>query len=421
MNILLVGGNDGTHLIANMLLEDPTVTKVYHKGAFWKIQPSERYIPIPFEDESVIDQKTHLLDMFNIPDIDLVIPTALPYIIWPEFYNKIKSAGLPTLSPTPEIGMLEWQKSLGKQLLKELDIPTPDYYVYNYDTLIAEFFNIKRPFVFKFEKDDRIGLQTVIVTDDNCQEEYNVLKEKGRARMFSIQTQTLGPLKDPTFVIETFLEGSREYSYHVICNGVNWQYFGSARDYKKRYEGDVGYNTVGLGCYSINDINPIVHTYAEKIYNHLKANGKEWMGFMYLGIMEDKDGVPHVLEINTRLGNPELQVILPLLENNLKDLFYSTATNQHIEPIRFKDKAAVALRIINKDYHLMSDDSGMTDPDLPPEQGLYINFTLNRQQFNSSIVAVEGTVKEASDKIYTYLEGKEMHDFTYRKDIGYLK
>jgi hypothetical protein len=63
----------------------------------------------------------------------------------------------------------------------------------------------------------------------------------------------------------------------------------------------------------------------------------------------------------------------------------------------------------------------MTDPDLPPEQGLYINFTLNRQQFNSSIVAVEGTVKEASDKIYTYLEGKEMHDFTYRKDIGYLK
>lgn len=421
MNILLVGGNDGTHLIASMLLEDPTVTKVYHKGAYWKIEPSERYIPIPFEGDSLADQKSQLLDMFNIPNIDLVIPTALQYIIWPAFFDKITSIGLSTLSPSPEIGMLEWQRSLGKQLLKDLDIPTPDFYICNYDTLVSDFFNIKRPFVFKFEKDDRIGLQTVIVTDDNCQEEYIVLKQKGRDRLFSTQTQTLGPLNDPTFVVETFLEGIREYSYHAICNSVNWQYMGSARDYKKRYDGDIGYNTVGLGCYSTNDINPIVHTYTEKIYNYLKANGKEWVGFMYLGIMEDANGVPHVLEINTRLGNPELQVILPLIENNIKDLFYSAATNNYINPICFKNKAAVALRIINKDYHLMSDNSGMIDPDLPPAPDLYINFSINRKQFNSSIVAVEDTVKQASDKIYKYLEGKDMHDFTYRKDIGYLK
>jgi phosphoribosylamine--glycine ligase len=169
----------------------------------------------------------------------------------------------------------------------------------------------------------------------------------------------------------------------------------------------------------MNDINPVVHTYAEKIYNHLKLNGQEWTGFMYLGVMEDKNGVPYVLEINTRLGNPELQVILPLIKNNLKDIFYSAATNKTIEPIQFKNKSAVAVRIINKSYHLASTNS--TDPDLPEEAGLYINYPVSRHTFNASIVAVDDTVVGASDKIYKYLEGKDMHDFTYRTDIGYLK
>lgn len=422
MNITIIGGNDGSHVLAQLLLEDHSVNKIYHHGANWPADATERYVPLYIDEvNNSSSAKDQVINFLNIPDVDLIIPNALQYIIWPKFYDKIKSRNIPILAPSPEIGMLEWSKILGKALLTELKIPTPDYKIYNRHDLLENFFNIERPFVFKYDRDDRCGLQTVIVTDENCQEEYTQLKENGNKRLFETQNSTLGPLNETNFVVEKFLKSSREYSYHVICNSVNWQYLGSSRDYKNRFDGDIGFNTVGIGAYAPLDVNPIVHTYVDKILSHLKAKGKEWIGFMYLGIMEDVNGVPYVLEINTRLGNPELQVLLPLIENNLKDLFYSAATNNIIEPVRFKNKSAVAVRLIHKSYHQVKPYEGLINPTFDDAPEIYIGIPASRQLFNASVVAVDDTVELASNRVYKYLEGIEMHDFTYRKDIGYLK
>jgi phosphoribosylamine--glycine ligase len=421
MNIFIIGGDDGSCMLSALLLEDPTVNKIYHYGTHKDAIATDRYIPlnltpwIDFENE-----RSQILNFIDTLDIDLIIPIVLLYMLWDDLQIKIKTKNIPCLGPSKEIAMLEWSKILGKGLLTQLGIPTPEYSVYNLENLIKEFPNIKRPFVFKYDKDDRVGLQTVIVTDNTYQEEYELLKTTGHTRVGFCKT-VLGPYFKPNFIVESFVEGVREYSYHVICNGVNWQYIGSARDYKKRFDDDVGFNTVGLGAYANVEINPIVHTYVDKILNHLKENGKEWIGIMYLGIMEDANGTPHVLEINTRLGNPELQVILPLINNNLKTLFYDTASNKQINAVSFNNQSAVTLRIIHKSYPYLPTDVKSINPIFPKSSEVCINYPIDRLLFNASIVGLANSVNEASDKIYNYLKDIDLNDFTYRKDIGYLK
>jgi phosphoribosylamine--glycine ligase len=421
MNIFIIGSNDGSCMLANLLLEDPNVSKIYHYGAYADAIVTDRYIPLNLSTYVDVNQeRAIILNFLDTLDIDLIIPIALVYMLWDDLQIKIKSKNIPCLGPNTEIAMLEWSKIASKSLLKQLGIPTPNYSVYNLENLIKDFLNIKRPFVFKYDKDDRIGLQTVIVTDDNYQEEYEILKTTGNTRVGFFKT-ALGPYFKPNFIVESFIEGIREYSYHAICNNINWQYIGSARDYKRRFDGDVGFNTVGLGAYANVEINPIVHTYVDKILNHLKENGKEWIGIMYLGIMEDADGTPHVLEINTRFGNPELQVILPLINNNLKNLFYATASNQTIDTISFKDQSAVTLRLVHRSYPNSFTDVKSTTPIFPKSPNVLINYSMDRVLFNASIVALADSVSEASDKVYNYLKDIELSDYTYRRDIGYLK
>lgn len=421
MNILIIGGNCGSSLLATLLLEDETV-KIYHYGAHINATATDRYIPLNTTPNlGVNEERAELLGFLDTLEIDLVIPTAVIYMLWKDLQDKVKSKKIPFLGTTREIAMLEWSKISGKKLLKKLGIPTPDHKIYNLETLIKEFPNIKRPFVFKYDKDDRIGLQTVIVTDDNYQEEYELLKTSGNTR-FGNWGDILGGLYfDANFVVESFVEGVREYSYHAICNGVNWQYLGSARDYKKRFDGDVGFNTVGIGAYSGVETNPVVHTYVNTILNHLKETGQEWVGIMYLGILEDKNGIPHVLEINTRFGNPEMQVLLPTIETNLKDLFYTVATNQKINTIDFKNKSAVVVRVIHQEYQHRDLTLEFTNPIFTASKDVHVIFPMYRNLFNASIIALADSVNEASDKIYNYLKGIDTKDFTYRTDIGYLK
>lgn len=421
MNILLLGGTDGSHMLANLLLKDSGVNKVYHIGAYFRILESDRYVPLKINTHNeVSSQKNTILNFLDTLDIDLIIPVTLSYLLWNDLQIKIKNKNIPCLGPSKEIAMLEWSKILGKELLTQLEIPTPDYKIYNLETLITDFLNITRPFVFKYDSDDRFGLQTVIVNDANCQEEYERLKTSGNSRVDSWKGIRDSKF-DPAFIVEKFIASKQEYSYHAICNKVNWQYIGSARDYKKRFEGDTGFNTSGIGAYAGIEINPVVHTYVDKIFKHLKENGKEWIGVMYLGIIEDQHGTPQVLEINTRFGNPELQVILPLINTNLKDLFYNVARNKQIDSILFSELSAVALRIIHKDYPNTPTDTRPVDPVFSEPTEIYINYPANRTLFNASIVALGDSITDASNKIYSYLENKEMHDFTYRKDIGYLE
>ena len=188
-----------------------------------------------------------------------------------------------------------------------------------------------------------------------------------------------------------------------------------------------------MGSYSPVNINPLVHEFADRILTHLKSIGTPYKGVLYLGIMEDADGNPYVLEINTRPGDPEFQAILMTFdkEQSVAKLLYQAATGSKLDDIKHNDQHGVSLRIVNSDYHNIVNLMALGEwsklenhfnPQLWPElPEIHISFNKDRKLLNSIITTSASTKIEASNRIYNFLENIEMYNFTYRKDIGYLE
>ena len=417
MKILLIGYNCATNFLADWLSKHPTVKKVYHFGSDPSNKINGKYIPVIF-DLKRSDISRYILDYIKETDADLIIPMLAFHQIWPEFYQALEEKGIPYLMPRPEHGLLEFSKIKTKKMLEKIGVPTPKYQILNLEEVLEYFKDIPRPFVLKYDQDWRYGLQTVVITDDNVDPEYEYICQQGNKRF----TLNIGDFINQQFIIEEFLKGSREYSYHALCNSTGWSYIGSARDYKKRFNGDQGFNTAGMGAYSLKDkINPIVHSYTEKILNHLKSEGMSYKGFLYLGIMEDQNGNPHVLEINTRAGDPEINTILSVIENDVLDLLYKTALNEKIDPVLFNSEESVAIRTVNKDYDIHKCNSKRVFADNVPNDIIQSKNTGDPTVSNSVFTCTDDSVEEASNKLYNFLKDIDFKDYTYRTDIGYLK
>ena len=415
MKILVVGTNTASDYISQKLLEDNRVEKIYHVGAHHTKFPSDRYVPEKLNKDSLLEYIRK-----NKDQIDLIIPTVLYFQLWSEFNTVVRRKEIPILMPDHKLGMLEWSKVTGKRLLSHLNIPTPPHRILIKNDLIKEFHTIKRPYVIKYEKDWRHGLQTVVVTDDNVDEEYSNFVNAPESTYPATNNE-----EEATFLVEEFVKGVREYSWHAICNKTGWRYLGSSRDYKKRYENDIGHNTASMGSYSpVQDVDARVNEYAQKIVDFLIARGTPYVGILYLGIMVDENGTPVVLEINTRPGSPEIESIIPTIKTNLLDIFYATATNSPIPEIEFNDRSAVSIRVVNQTYseEVVSPNQKFIMPKLWPLVG-DINMSMgNKANLLHSLLTVDDvSVDAAADQLYKFLKNKNMGDFTYRTDIGYFK
>lgn len=406
-----MGGNACSHLIGIKCLEDPSVKKVYHHGAHSSLVDTERFQSIPFWSP-----KDQILNTIKSIQPDLVVGTIFPIQFWDEFQNYLLDNKIPALVPSKEAGILEWSKVKGKSVLKELGIPTAEYTVYSREELTEKFKTIPRPFVFKYDQDFRGGLQTVIVTDDNVEEEYHHFLAEGTYRKFALMGR--GEIKN--FVVEQFIPSKREFSYHALLNETGWTYFGSARDYKKRYNDDKGYNTIGMGSYNIDEaIDPIIHSYVDKLFSYFQRNNIRYVGFLYLGILIGQDGVPYVLEINSRAGDPEVQSILLTIDGSLPEILFNAATQKVLPSIKFKSDRAVTLRVVNKDYINSTEDS--KHPNFLTGNGDVILALNNDNNYTyGTLQTTAPTVVEAADKIYRFLSDKDLGDYTFRTDIGRL-
>jgi phosphoribosylamine--glycine ligase len=422
MRIAILGNHAGVHFICKKLLEENSIDMIYHIGANSAIQPNTRYLPINMSESEI-------LKFLDSTELDFVFLTTINFLRNQQIQNKIKEKNIPTCSPSYDLSLLEWSKHSGKQLLNKLDIPTPKSITIDRAKLYEMFLNIPRPWVLKFEQDWRAGLQTMVITDENYKLEFEKLQDSGKHRYM----KNFGEFTNQHFVVDEFIKGSREYSYHILCNENSWKYLGSARDYKKFEDGDGGTNTASMGCYSPVDINPEVHVFADKILRHLKDIGTPYVGILYLGIIEDEKGKPYVLEINTRPGDPEFQSIVMTLDSNtsLSKILHQSATGKQIDDIQIGTKHSVSIRIVNSNYHEIVEAQATADikklkphinPQLWPEvPGIYINFNKDRKLLNSVITTTADTRTGASDELYNFLKDTQMYDFIYRTDIGYLE
>ena len=144
-------------------------------------------------------------------------------------------------------------------------------------------------------------------------------------------------------------------SYFVICDGENYQFIGTAQDHKRVGEGDKGKNTGGMGCYSPSRL--FNSQLAEKINSEIiyptlsaiKDLGTTYRGFLYVGLMI-KDNKPYLVEFNVRMGDPECQTILPLLEDDLIEIFVNCCLGKLKNKIRLSHKKSICIVLCSKGY-----------------------------------------------------------------------
>jgi len=305
----------------------------------------------------------------------------------------------------------ERDKFLTKNMFKELDIPTADGFLIDGKQLKENFYKYVRPFVVKIINKYQYGRQTIIVNDGNYKEVYQSLFTSG---LYEIP-ETIQVL------VEEYIDLEREYSYHALFNFNSWRFFGAARDYKKLEDGDVGYNSVSCGAYSSQDVDKVVHEYADKIYSYFKKIKLNYRGFIFLGIGVRKDGTPIILEINTRSGDPELQVMIECIDNDLASLFADASCDYRIPEIKFNGKQAVTVSLLNSHY-----DWTIRACDLPNLQDVPSNIIYSVDYPSDYLkhgvmTAVADTRQAASELIYNYLNTQHIGQYRYRKDIGILK
>ena len=416
MKIAIFGGTSGTQYLAKRLATEESVEIVQHHNAHPTTQNNENYTVLNVGTHGTLEEKrTRSLNLLDTIDADLVITTTLNYQLWDKFREKVTNNKVTALLPGKNIAFLEWSKVIGKEVLASANIPTPSYTTYACNDLIDKFFDIPRPFVLKYDKDWRGGMKTIIITDENYQDEYVKLTTVGIKKYTPIHGTEV-----ENFVVEEFVQGVQEYSYHALVGKQNWIYLGSARDYKRRYENDIGYNTVGLGAYSPVEIDPVVHQYVDKILNLLKSRNVEYIGFLYLGVQQGADGIVRILEINVRPGCPEFTTILPLIASNMSDQLYNAVTGSKLSPIEHTDEHSVTVRLINKHYLLERRyDWKYPVLDNVPDD-IEVVYGEEWYLLHAVLVARGKTRQEAADKIHNYLKTVDLGDYTYRTDIGYL-
>lgn len=254
--------------------------------------------------------------------------------------------GIKVFGPTKNAARIEGEKSFAKDLMKKFNIPTANYEVFSseqYKDALEYLSNTNYPIVIK--ADGIAAGKGVVICDDyksaqNTLEDYFIKSILGNA--------------GKKVVIEEFMSG-QEASVFAITDGNNFVLLPPAQDHKRIWEGDTGKNTGGMGAYAPTPFvnNKLMDEISNKIIkptlNALNITNNKYVGCLYCGLMLTDDG-PKVVEFNCRFGDPETQVILPLLEGDFLELLYSAASGSIKESVFYNGGASVCVVAASKGY-----------------------------------------------------------------------
>ncbi len=338
MNILIVGGGGREHAIAQAVKKSPKCTKLYcapgNAGIAAMAECAD--IKVMEFDRLVKFAKKHEIDLAIVgPDDPLV----------GGLVDAFEEAGIRAFGPERKAAILEGSKAFSKELMKKYGIPTAGYEVFTDAAAALSYLdNVKFPIVLKA---DGLALGKGVLICNTLDEARNGVKEIMLDKKFGTAGNKM--------VIEEFMTG-REVSVLTFCDGKTIKIMSSAQDHKRAGDGDTGLNTGGMGTFSpspfytkkINDI--CKKTIFQPTVDAMKAEGREFKGVIFFGLMLTDSG-PKVLEYNARFGDPEAQVVLPRMKNDIIDVMEACidGTLGKIK-LEFEDNAAVCVVLASKGY-----------------------------------------------------------------------
>ena len=338
MKILVVGSGGREHALVWKLAQSPKAEKIYCAPGNGGIAEYAECVDIgamEFEKLAAFAKEK---------EIDLTV-IGMDDPLCGGIVDVFEREGLRVFGPRKNAAILEGSKAFSKDLMKKYGIPTADYQVFT-DPAEAEAYleTAKYPIVLKA---DGLALGKGVLICKTRQE----AKDGVKTLMLDKQFGSAGD----EIVVEEFLTG-REVSVLSFVDGKTIRIMTSAQDHKRAKDGDQGLNTGGMGTFSPSPFyTPEVDAFCrehiyQKTVDAMRAEGREFKGIIFFGLMLTADG-PRVVEYNARFGDPETQVVLPRMKNDLVDVFEACidGTLDQVE-LEFADNAAVCVVLASDGY-----------------------------------------------------------------------
>ncbi|HAK58126.1 MAG TPA: phosphoribosylamine--glycine ligase [Lachnospiraceae bacterium] len=338
MKVLIVGGGGREHAIAVSVKKSPRVDEIYcapGNGGIAQIAECVDIGPMEFDK---------LADFAEEKQIDLTI-VGMDDPLVGGIVDVFEERGLRVFGPRANAAIIEGSKAFSKDLMKKYGIPTADYEIFSDpDEAIAYLENRQMPIVVK-ASGLALGKGVLI-----CQT-LDEAKDAVRSLMLDKQFGDAGN----EIVIEEFLTG-REVSVLCYCDGTHIKPMTSAQDHKRAKDGDQGLNTGGMGTFSPSPFytDDVKRFCEEKVYqptmDAMKAEDRDFTGILFVGLILTEDG-PKVLEYNARFGDPEAQVVLPRMKNDIIDVMEACIDGKlDTIDLQFEDNAAVCVVLASDGY-----------------------------------------------------------------------
>ena len=337
MNILVIGGGGREHAIIQKLREDPRAETIYALPGNGGIAADAVCVNISAKDIPAIVEfaKSHPVDFAVVaPDDPLVLGAV----------DALEAAGVPCFGPNKAAAAIEGSKVFAKDLMRRYGIPTASYEVfYGAETALTYVETCPLPTVVKA---DGLALGKGVLICET--------REEARQAVRSLMEDKVFGESGAKIVVEEFLTGP-EVSVLAFTDGKTIVPMVSSMDHKRALDGDKGLNTGGMGTVAPNPYyTPAAERCMEEIFlptvRAMAAEGRPFKGCLYFGLMLTGDG-PKVIEYNCRFGDPETQVVLPLLEGSLLEIMLATAQGRLAETeVRFADKSACCVILASRGY-----------------------------------------------------------------------
>ena len=338
MKVLIVGSGGREHAIAMSAAKSSKVDKMY-------CAPGNAGIAEYAECVAIGAMEFDKLVAFaKEKEIDLVI-VGMDDPLVGGLVDELEAAGIRTFGPRKNAAILEGSKAFSKDLMKKYDIPTAGYENFtDPEAAIAYLETAKFPIVLKA---DGLALGKGVLICQNLEE----AKKGVKTIMLDKKFGTAGN----EMVIEEFMTG-REVSVLSFVDGKTIKTMTSAQDHKRAGDGDTGLNTGGMGTFSpspfyTKEVEEFCNKYIyQKTVDAMAAEGREFKGIIFFGLMLTEDG-PKVLEYNARFGDPEAQVVLPRMKNDLIEVAEACidGTLDQVD-LKFEDNAAVCVVLASEGY-----------------------------------------------------------------------
>ncbi len=417
MKILIVGSGGREHAIAWAVAKSPRADKIYCAPGNAGIAEYAECVDIKAMefDKLVAFAKEKEIDLTIIGMDDPLVGGVV---------DAFEAEGLRVFGPRKNAAIIEGSKAFSKDLMKKYHIPTAFYENFdNKEDALAYLDQARMPIVLKA---DGLALGKGVLI---C----NTLEEAREGVKTIMEEKKFGSAGD-RMVIEEFMTG-REVSVLAFCDGKTIRCMTSAQDHKRAKDGDQGLNTGGMGTFSPSPFyTKEVEEFCEKyIYqptmDAMAAEGRPFVGVLFTGLMITEDG-PKVLEFNARFGDPEAQVVLPRMKNDIIDVMEACIDGRLDQiDLQFEDNAAVCV-VLASDGYPVSYEKGFLIKGLEnfKDKDGYYCFHAGSKKTEEGIVTNGGRVlgvtakgkdlKDARKKAYEATEWIQFDNKYMRHDIG---